>query len=400
MNFKRNLNINSILKRKSLFLLGPRQTGKSTFLKQYIEKSNETSIFSISLLKAKDYIRYKSNPILFGEEIEYCIVKENKKIIIVDEIQKIPELLNEIHDLIESHKDVRFILTGSSARKLKRSDINLLGGRASRIYFHPINASEMGYENFEKNLIQYLNYGTLPSILTSADQWRDLQDYVILYLKEEVEQEAMIRSIGGFSKFLSRVAMTNSELINFTSLASDLQLSPKLVKEYYQILEDTLIGFLLPAYTQTKIRKAHSSAKFYLFDTGVTNALLDRRYVSEKTPEFGKLFEQKILCELKTFLDYHQMENRIFYWRSLSKIEVDILIKDKNDEWIGIEIKSNSTVTQKDAKGLLTLEEDLTLKRKIIVARVPRSRILENKIEVLSIKDFLSDLWEGRLIKT
>lgn len=393
MHFERILKINEQLERKSLFLFGPRQTGKTTYL-----KSQFNNVYKVNLLRPKDFIKYKSKINLFGEEIQYQIKNNNVQIIIVDEIQKIPELLDEVHFLIEEYKFVRFILTGSSARKLKKAGANLLGGRASRINFHPIVSIEYGIQNYAKNLVQNLTYGFLPSVLNSKNPWAELEDYVALYLKEEIQQEAVVRSLEGFSRFLNIVACTNGEQVNFTSLGSDAQVPPRTIKEYYQILEDTLIGNLLPAYTETKIRKAMTTAKFYLFDPGVTNALLGRTSISEKTIEFGNLFEQAIYCELKAYLDYHGIQDSIYYWRSTSMLEVDFLIKNKNNEWIGIEVKSTENPKNKDMSGLIALEEDLKLKKKIIVCRASSPRLIEFGIEILPLQNFLEQLWNGKLI--
>lgn len=391
--FKRILNIDKIISRKSLFLLGPRQSGKSTYLSLKYKDA-----FTINLLKAKEYFKFKADPSLFSEEIKYQILNNKKTLFIIDEIQKIPELLDEIHQFIEEFKQVRFILTGSSTRKLKKSGVNLLGGRASRIYFHPIISAEYGFNKYEKDLVKNLTYGFLPSILNSMDPWADLEDYVALYLKEEIQQEAIVRSLDGFSRFLNTVATTNAQLINFTELGSDAQVPPRTIREYYQVLEDTLVGSLLPAFQKTKSRKAISTAKFYLFDPGVTNFLLERKSVSSKTTEFGVLLEQAIFCELKAYLDYHQMSDSLFYWRSTSQFEVDFLIRDSLNQWIAIEVKSSSHPEVRDYKGLFAMEDDLNLKKKIVVCLSDAPRITDKKVEILPIRIFLEQLWNDDLI--
>lgn len=391
--FVRILNIDKIIARKSLFLLGPRQSGKSTYL-----KTKYGEAFTVNLLKASEYLKFKNRPSLFAEEVEFQILKKNIKLIVVDEIQKIPELLDEVHRLIEDFKQVRFILTGSSARKLKKSGVNLLGGRASRIYFHPIVSAEYGFDNYEKNIVKNLNYGFLPSIMTSQDPWADLEDYVALYLKEEIHQEAIVRSLAGFSRFLNTVAITNAQQLNFTELGNDAQVPPRTVREYYQILEDTLVGSLLPAFQKTTTRKAITTAKFYLFDPGVANFLLGRKSVSPKTIEFGVLFEQAIYCEIKAYLDYHQMNDCLFYWRSTSQYEVDFLIRNKSDQWVAIEVKSSANPAPRDYKGIFALEEDLELKMKLVVCLADKPRITDKQIEILPLRIFLERLWGGSIV--
>ena len=302
-------------------------------------------------------------------------------------------MLDEVHRQIELHKEIRFILTGSSARKLKRSDVNLLGGRASRFYFHPITSIEMGFDQYSQNLERNITYGFLPQILLSSDPWQDLSDYVGIYLKEEIQQEAIVRSIDGFSRFLNTVALTNSEQINFTKIANDIDCSPKKVREYYQVLEDTLVGHLLEAFTKTKKRKAMTSAKFYLFDPGITNALLGRKFIAQKTKEFGNLFEQLVFCEIKAYLDYHQITDSLFYWRSTSKLEVDFIMLDPSSKLIAIKVKSSDNPSLKDSKGLLALEEDVKLKRKIIVCLSKKAKLFEHDVEVLPLQLFLEKLW-------
>jgi uncharacterized protein len=193
----------------------------------------------------------------------------------VDEIQKLPALLDEVHLLLEENKDIRFILTGSSARKIKAKGVNLLGGRASWFVMHPIVAKEIGYETYCKDLLRLIQYGKLPSILESTAPWEDLKDYLGLYLSEEIKNEALVKDLEGFSRFLDSVVLTNAEQVNFTDLGSDAQVAPRKVKEYYQLLEDTLIGYLLPAYTATKSRKAMTTPKFFLFDTGADGSRLN-----------------------------------------------------------------------------------------------------------------------------
>lgn len=390
--YQRILKLANILERKSLFLFGPRQTGKSTFLKVSYPEA-----YVVNLLRHAEYVKFKSSPKQFGEEVEFAYKQKNVTLFVVDEIQKIPELLDETHRLIEDFKDIRFILTGSSARKLKKSGVNLLGGRASRVHFHPIVSAEYGFEDFERNLLTNLTYGFLPQVLTSTNPWADLEDYVSLYLKEEIEQEAIVRSLGGFSRFLNTVAKTNAQQLNFADIANDAQVPPRTVREYYQVLEDTLIGSLLPAYKETSKRKAVTTAKFYLFDLGVANFLVGRKSISSKTPEFGVVFEHLIYTEIKAYLDYNKRNECLYYWRSTSQFEVDFLVREVSDSWVAIEAKGTPTPSTKDFKGMLALEEELPLRKKIIVCMADKPRLIDGKIEVLPLRYFLEKLWAGEI---
>jgi len=296
--FKRALNLEPILKRKSLFLLGPRQTGKSTFLRHTFPQA-----LYINLLKNSEYQEYLNKPDQLQNRVRYFINNSESRVIIIDEIQKLPNLLDEVHDLIETYKSLRFILTGSSARKLKRGGANLLGGRATKIDFFPLCYVELGKD---KNALwlKGISAGKLPAIVDSSDYYFDLKEYVGLYLKEEVQAEGLTRSIKNFSRFLEIDALYNGEQVNYTSIGSDAQILPSLVRDYFEILSDTLIGHSLNAFLETKKRKAMTTAKFYLFDCGVTAALTGRKEIAQKTPEFGKQLEQALFLELKTYLTY------------------------------------------------------------------------------------------------
>ncbi len=392
--FNRVLELDKMLKRKSLFLFGPRQTGKTTYL-----KNRYPSAVVVNLLKPSEFLKFKAKPELFGEEIEFAYKNQDEKLFVVDEIQKIPELLDECQRLIGEHKDIRFILTGSSARKLKKAGVNLLGGRATRVHFHPIVSVEFGFDNFERHLVKNLTYGFLPPILTSSEPWADLEDYVSLYLQEEIQQEAAVRSLGGFARFLHAAALTNGQQLNFNDIGNDAQVPPRTVREYYQILEDTLVGSLLQPYTDTVKRKAVAKAKFYLFDPGVANFLTGRKSISPKTPEFGALFEQMIHCEIRAYLDYHGISDCFFYWRSTSQFEVDFLLRDKSGDWVAIETKGTSTPSSKDFKGMFALEEDLPLKKKIVVCLADKPRLVDGGVEVLPLRLFLEMLWDAKIVQ-
>lgn len=392
--YKRLLNMNETLARKSAFLLGPRQTGKSTYLKMCYPDA-----LYINLLRSSEFQRLVSNPHQLQEIIRYFAESSQERLVIIDEVQKIPPLLDEVHDLIEADKSLRFILTGSSARKLKRGNANLLGGRASWFSMYPLCFPELGRSAVDKWLTR-LSIGALPSVVDSQDPFADLKDYVGLYLREEIVAEGLSRSIENFSRFLDFAALTNSEQINYTSLGDDAQLPPSTVRDYYTILSDTLIGHNLPAFLQTKKRKAMSTSKFYLFDCGVTNALVGRKEIPVGTTEFGKMLEQAIFIELKAYLDYGQRDKKIEYWRSTSQLEVDFLIYSHLEDLVAIEVKAGSNPGRKDFKGLKALEEEFRLQRKIVVCNTDRPRKTKEGIEILPIGEFLHQLWEDKILSS
>lgn len=391
---KRRLNINSTLEQKSVFLLGPRQTGKSTYLRAqfpnglYIDLLNPTTFLNIS--SQTNYLE----TIVRSFQIN-CLDK--LKIVIIDEIQKLPNLLDEVHRLIESEKTLRFVLTGSSARKLRREGVNLLGGRARRFNFHPITLDEASSasQNAETEFKKITLIGGLPNVLFSPEPTLELNDYVGLYLQEEIQNEALTRSIQNFSRFLRVAAASNAEQIIFSNIASDAQIPARTVREYFQILEDTLVGTLLPAFEEGSLRKPMTSPKFYLFDIGVTNSLTGRIHSKEETPEFGKSFEHFVYCELKAAIDYLNPTLNLSYWRTTSKFEVDFILQKQDGSIIAIEAKSNRLVSAKEVSGLKAFGEEFKNARKIIVCREAHYRILDGDIEVIPVIEFSKKLWNS-----
>jgi predicted AAA+ superfamily ATPase len=375
--YRRILNIKEDIKKKSLFLFGPRQTGKTFLLKEIFPNSP-----FYNLLLADVFLKVSLRPEIIREEL-LAHVKKIPQPIIIDEIQKIPILLDEVHHLIEEY-GFRFILTGSSPRKLRRGDRNLLGGRAWTKHLFPLVSKEI--DHFD--LIRILNYGSIPSIYNSEDPEQNLMAYVGTYLKEEIQAEGLTRKINNFSRFLETAAISNSELINFTSIASDAQVPARTIIEYFKILEDTLTGYLLEPYTKTKKRKAILTTKFYFFDVGVCNVLAGRKNIQPHTELFGKVLEHFIFTELKAYLSYNKDNRGLSFWRSKSGFEVDFLIGDE----IAIEVKSSKLVTEKHLAGLNALSEDIKLKRKIVVSMDTNPRRIGD-ILILPVKYFLEKLW-------
>ena len=378
--YKRILNLPPLLKKKSFFLLGPRSTGKTTLISHHFPK---TKVYD--LLNTKTYMRLLKNPELLIEETE----GNTYKLIIIDEIQKLPSLLDSVQLLIQK-KNKRFLLTGSSARKLKRGGANLLAGRAWQAGLFPLVWGEIPHFNLKR----YLNRGGLPVIYDSASYQEELEAYINLYLKEEIQDEAFARHVGAFVEFLDLIALSNGEEINYRGFSSDLQISPTTLKNYIEILNDTLVGFPLPAYTKTKKRKAISRSKYYLFDIGVTNYLCHRGEIKEKSDLWGKVFEHFIVLEIRAFLSYSRKRLKMHYWRSTSKMEVDLVI----DQALAIEIKSVNLVRDRHLKGLRALKEEGLIKQYIVVSMDEETRVTQDKITILPWKVFLKQLWEGKII--
>ncbi|MBI4373564.1 MAG: ATP-binding protein [Deltaproteobacteria bacterium] len=379
--YQRILDLRASVQRKSLFLFGPRQTGKTFYLTKTFPKSP-----TYNLLHSQTFLRLSQRPHLLREEL--TAVRSLESPVIIDEIQKLPILLDEVHSLIEEKK-IKFVLTGSSARKLKRGGANLLGGRATTFHLFPLVSREIP----DFDLMRALNRGTLPSIYPSDDPENDLADYVGNYLKEEIKAEGLARNIENFSRFLQTASLCNAELVNFTNIGNDAQIAPRTIAEYFSILEDTLTGHTLEPYTKTKRRKAVSTAKFYFFDCGVCNLLAGRKNIKPKTELFGKSFEHFIFTELRAFLSYRRDPRPLTFWRSqTSDFEVDFLIGDE----VAIEVKGSDLVTERHLTGIKALAEELKLKKKLVVSMDEKPRRMGD-ITILPVSYFLEMLWDGGL---
>lgn len=380
--YQRLLNIGHLLKKKSFFLFGPRSTGKTTLITTQLPQATV-----YDLLDADVFRRLLQRPSLIEEEN-----RDAHQPIIIDEIQKLPQLLDEVHRLI-FRKNLRFLLTGSSARKLKKGGVNLLAGRAWQAELFPLTSQEIPHFN----LLTYLNDGGLPHIYGNEDSQEELNSYVSTYLYEEIQAEAATRNISAFSEFLDLIALTNGCEINFESLASDCQVSPSTIKNYLAIIEDTLLGFTIPGYTKTKKRKSISRSKFFLFDIGVTNHLCHRSTIKEKSELFGYAFEHFIALELRAFLSYHRLFKKLSYWRTSSQIEVDFIIGDE----IAIEVKASNLVQDKHLHGLRMLKEEniKTLTRYIVVSCDSKKRVTLDGVEIFPWEAFLEALWNKQIIE-
>ena len=363
---------------RSAFLWGPRKTGKT----YWITRNFPDSVL-IDLLKTDVFADYASRPSLLRERFQ-----NHQGLIVIDEIQKVPDLLNEIHWMIEN-TDVAFLMTGSSARKLRRGHANLLAGRAWRYTLAPLTWTETEGFELEKIIIS----GLLPPHFLSIDPVQDLRSYVADYLKEEIAAGAVVQNIPAFAEFLRVAALTSGALLNYTNVARESGVSAKVVRNYFQILEDTLLGFRVQPWRKAINRRLIETEKFYLFDVGVANYLA-RREPRVGTPEFGHSFEHYILMELKAYQAYRNPELDICYWRTSSGFEVDFVLGDMN---IAIEVKGTQRVHSGHARGLKALLEEHTVGKAIIVSLESQVRKLDRHIEVLPWQVFLEALWSGDL---
>lgn len=366
---------------ESIFFWGARQTGKSTLLKTLFPNA-----LWFDLLLSDEYERLSKKPELLREII---LANRNVSLVIIDEIQRLPDLLNEVHWLISNHK-VRFILSGSSPRKILRGGFNLLGGRALRYELYPLISVEIP----DFDLIRALNHGLLPRHYDSANPRKLLSSYIGSYLQDEIVAEARIRNVHTFSRFLEVAALTNGEMINYTNIASDCGISAKTIKEYFQILEDTLIGRHLPSFQKRPKRRVITAPKFYMFDIGITNYLLNRTKIEKGTELFGKAFEHFIYQEIYAHSRYSDVNYPMYYWRTASQIEIDFVLGDHE---VAIEVKATDQATVRHLKGLKAFAEEYDVKKLILVSNDPLPRLVDD-IEILPWKIFLERLWKDEII--
>jgi predicted AAA+ superfamily ATPase len=373
----RNIPLDELIKKKSLLLIGPRGTGKSTYLRNQL-----SNIHIINLLKNSDYLQLEQNP----SYLEEIVDQFPKKIIAIDEIQKIPALLDEVHRLIEEKK-IRFLLTGSSARKLKSHSANLLAGRAWPTFMHPLNYRELKNEG-RWDLNRILKYGSLPMIQLSDDPIEELDSYVQTYIESEIKMEGLVRKIPSFTRFLRGAAISHGELLNYQSLASDTATPASTIREHYHILEDTLIGYTLQPWRDSKKRKAVATAKFYFFDGGVVNQLSQIFPESENSPIWGNRFETLIINEIRCVENYQRRKWPLNFWRSTTGMEVDLT-------WgpYAIEIKSTKKVSDKHLVGLKAIKEEKHFKKLFLISLDEMNR-KHDSIDIIHYESFLNNLWD------
>ena len=364
----------------SIFLFGARQTGKSTALRMQFPDAIYIDLLDTSLKS-----RFRRRPSLVYEMLHN---KAEGTLVIIDEIPEVPELLSEVHRLI-SECGIVFILCGSSARKLKRKGKNTLGGRALPVYMYPLVSREIP----DFDIDRAVNYGMLPSHYLAKNPARQLAAYIEVYLKEEIREEALVRNLGAFQRFLEVAALTDGEMVNNNNIAQDCGVSASTVSSYFDILEDTLIGYRIPAFRKVMKRRLVQAPRFYYFDIGITNHLLHRKELVRGTTDYGHAFEHLVIQELVAWQHYTHSEEELSYWRTYTGIEVDAVLGDGR---VAIEIKSVEEVLPRHLKGLKTFADEYPKSRRIIVSLDVINRVTDG-IECLHVTDFFKQLWEKGL---
>lgn len=382
MALDRLLDLSSDLSARSVFLFGPRQTGKTTLLRMRYPTAPR-----FNLLQGDVFLRFSANPGRLRQELEDVDARLGP--VVIDEIQKLPALLDDVHDLIE-RRGFRFVVTGSSPVKLRRGATNLLGGRARLRDLMPLVSVEIP----EFNLGRALLYGTLPSIYLSDQPWLDLEAYCGTYLQLEVQAEGLVRGIEPFSRFLRSAARRSGEQIVFERIASEAQVPSRTVREFYQVLADTLLGVMLDPIEpgRSARRRVVSRGKFYFFDVGVAHALSGTTALNDHTSEYGHALEQFIFMEIRAWRSYRRDDRPFGFWRTTSGMEVDFLLGSE----VAIEVKATAGATRADTRGLADIADEARFRRRILVCREPVRRIVDG-IEILPVHSFLEELWAGRV---
>ena len=378
--YKRIISLDEV-EEGSIFLWGARQTGKSTLLKSLFPKVRYYDLLNANLFRS-----LSRNPSLMREQL---MMLPAGSIVIIDEVQKVPDLLDEVHWLIQN-QGLRFILCGSSARKLRRSGANLLGGRALPNTLFPLVSAEVPDFDIE----HALNYGTIPPHYLAKNPVRRLQAYIDDYIQQEIVAESVLRNLVAFHRFLEVAALSDTEIVNYTNIAAECGVSAKTVKEYFSILEETLFGFMLPAYTTTIKRRVVQSPKFYYFDVGIPNYLLDRTPLKRDSADYGHAFEHLMIQELRAYLDYTHSRKRMTFWRTSSGLEVDCIIGDAD---VAIEFKSSAEVRSAQLKGLRAFREEHPGVKCLVVSRETFPRLMDG-VEIWPVRDFLNSLWDGNVV--
>ena len=369
---------------ETFFLWGPRQAGKSTLLKRHYPSGRW-----IDLLKSDEFRRYVTRPELLRQEIE-AEPADPERQIVIDEVQKVPALLNEVQWLMEN-RGLHFALCGSSARKVRRGAANLLGGRALRYELRGLTAGELAGDF---DLDRILNRGYLPRIYQAARARRLLDAYIADYLKEEVAAEGLVRNLAAFSGFLDAAALSDTEPVNFSNVARDCGVSSRTVRSYFDILEDTLLGRWVPAWRKRRKRRLTGSAKFYFSDVGVVNRLARRGRVERGSELYGKAFENWVHHEIAAWMAYTEFDGELTHWRLPSGVEVDFVLGDMR---LAVEAKASPMIGRHHLKGLRSLAREHNARRRVIVCLEARPRRTRDGIDVLPAATFVRRLWKGDL---
>lgn len=384
---KRSLKI-SLPKGQSAFLWGARRTGKTTLLSQQFSES-----IRYDMLESDTFFRLSKEPFRLREELTAAAAGNKiRGPVIIDEVQKVPDLLNEVHGLIEKER-IGFVLCGSSARKLKRAHANMLGGRAWRFVLHPLTTRELG-RDFD--LMLALNRGLIPSHYLDDRYRMSVKAYINDYLKEEIQYEGLVRNLPAFARFLDTVPFSNGELVNYSNIAAECGIDSKTVAEYYRILVDTLLGSFVEPFRKRRKRKTiFATPKFYLFDVGIAAGLAKRELHNNRGPEFGRAFEHLVFMELNAHRSYSQKDYDICFWRTKNGMEVDFVLAGGE---VAVEVKGSPRLVSSDFRGLAAFRADFRPKRTIIVSQEETHRKLPSGIESIPWKKFFQMLWDDEII--
>jgi len=363
---------------KAIFLWGPRKTGKTTLLHQQFPKAKFYDLLQSDL---------KMSLLLKPSRLREEVLAQKFERVIIDEVQKVPALLDEVHWCLENTR-TQFILCGSSARKLRHGAANLLGGRAWRFELFPLTTQELKQIDIQR----ILNHGLIPEHYLQNSPARSLKSYILDYIDQEIQSEALVRNVPAFAKFLETVALTHGQLINYANIGRDCGVSSKTVREYFQILEDTLLGHTLVPWTKSKNRRLIETAKFYLFDVGIVKYLKGIDTVYPHSEEFGRAFEHFLIEEVRAYLSYMEKNIPCSYWRTSTGLEVDLIVGDLD---LAIECKASDNVKSEHLNGLKALMEDQKVKKAIVVCLEKEFRKTTSGILILPVEMFCSKLWAG-----
>ena len=384
--YRRTLGI-ELPPRQSAFLWGPRKTGKSTLLRQQFPGSVRFDLLDTRLL-----LEFTRSPWALADRIRALEPATRERPILIDEVQKVPALLDEVHRLIEE-EGLRFVLCGSSARKLRRGRANRLGGRAWRFALHPLTCREIpGFD-----LLRALNHGLVPQHYDRPRPRRALAGYLDDYLKEEVFAEGLLRNAPAFSRFFEALAFSHGELVNYSNIARDCGVSSKTVREYFQILVDTLLGVLVEPFRRRRSRAILTRApKFYLFDVGLAGHLTRRRPEALAGPDFGRPFEHFVLMELLAYRSYRERDFPIRFWRTKTGVECNFVLGGEGE--VAVEVKGKTTVQKRDLSGLRTFAEEHRPQHAVVVCNESAPRRTSDGLWILPWREFLERLWSGDLL--
>ena len=373
--------------RQSAFVWGPRKTGKSTLLRRLFPRSARFDLLDTRLL-----LEFTRTPWTLAERIRALDDATRARPILIDEVQKVPALLDEVHRLIED-EGLRFVLCGSSARKLKRGRANLLGGRAWRLALHPLAWPEIP----AFDLLRALHHGLIPQHYDAKSPRRALAGYLDDYLKEEVFAEGLVRNAPAFARFFEALGFCHGELVNYSNIARDCGVDSKTVREYFHILVDTRLGVLVEPFARRRSRAVLTrTPKFYLFDVGLAGWVTGRRPEATRGPDFGRALEHFLLMELTAYRSYRELDFPIRFWRTKTGLECDFVLGREGE--VAIEVKGKTSVQSRDLRGLGAYREEHKPRHAVLVTNESAPRQTADGIRILPWRDFLERLWSGRFL--